>query len=52
LPGQLFLPSPTGPASLGTEVPEGGAPGSSPLPDRVPQSFSEHGAAGVQGDHP
>ena len=56
LPGQLFLPSPTGPASLGAETPEGGAPGSSPLPDRVPQSFSEHGAIDIQldnlGDHP
>ncbi len=52
LPGQLFLPSPTGPASLGAETPEGGAPGSSPLPDRVPQSFSEHGAADIQGDRP
>lgn len=52
LPGQLFLPSPTGPASLGAEAPEGGAPGSSPLPDRLPQSLSEHGAAGIQGDHP
>lgn len=56
LPGQLFLPSPTGPASLGAETPEGGAPGSSPLPDRVPQSLSEHGAIDMQldnlGDHP
>ena len=39
LPGQLFLPSPTGPASLGADAPEGGAPGYSPLPDRVPQSL-------------
>lgn len=52
LPGQLFLPSPTGPASLGTEAPEDGAPGHSPLPDRVPQTISDGNENATQGNRP
>lgn len=51
LPGQLFLPSPTGPASPGADAPVGGAPGYSPLPDRVPQSFSDENENTAQGNH-
>ncbi len=52
LPGQLFLPSPTGPASPGADAPVGGAPGYLPLPDRVPQSFSDGNENAAQGNHP
>lgn len=52
LPGQLFLPSPTGPASPGADAPVGGAPGYSPLPDRVPQSLSAGNENAAEGNHP
>lgn len=52
LPGQLFLPSPTGPASPGADAPVGGAPGYPPLPDRVPQSLSAGSDNAAQGNHP
>ncbi len=52
LPGQLFLPSPTGPASPGADAPVGGAPGYSPLPDRVPQYLSDGSENAAQGYHP
>lgn len=52
LPGQLFLPSPIGPASPGADAPVGGAPGYPPLPDRVPQSFSSGNENAAQGNHP
>lgn len=52
LPGQLFLPSPTGPASPGADAPEGGAPGYSPLPDRVPRSLSAGSENAAQGIYP
>lgn len=50
LPDQMFLPSPSGSATLGADAPEGGAPGSSPLPGRVPQSLFETETNAPQGD--